>query len=62
MIKKIHTCNRINFSSKINEVIRTLLNFLFNFMIRFHKHKKAQKNTKSTKSIKTEPIKSTKRK
>ena len=31
-------------SSNINEVIRTVLNFLFFFMIRFHKRKKAQKS------------------
>ena len=53
MIKKIHACNRINFSSNIIEVIRTVLNFLFIYfflMIRFHKQKKAQKRTKKHKS------------
>ena len=59
MIKKIHACNRINFSSNIVEVIRTVLNFLFFLMIRFHNHKKAQK---STESFKAQLSKSVKRK
>ena len=42
MIKKIHACNKMNFSSNINEAIRAVL------------------NSKSTKSIKTQPSKSTK--
>ena len=58
MIKKIHACNRINFSSNIVEVIRTVLNFLFFFILFFFndkisqpqkstkKHKKAQKALK----------------
>ena len=29
MIKKIHACNKMNFSSNINEVIRAVLNSLF---------------------------------
>ena len=28
-MKKIHACNKMNFSSNINEVIRTVLNSLF---------------------------------
>ena len=47
MIKKIHGCNRIKFSSNIVEVIRAVLNFLFFFMIRFHKHKRALKAQKA---------------
>ena len=50
VIKKIHACNKINFSSNINEVIRTVLNFLlFFFMKRFQKHKKAQIRLQPTK-------------
>ena len=36
-------CNKINFSSSINEVIRLVLFF---FTIRFHKYKKVLKGTK----------------
>ena len=39
-------------SSNINEVIRSVLNFLFFHMIRFHKFKKAQKEYKAPKSTK----------
>ena len=39
-------------SSNINEVIRSVLNFLFFFTIRFHKYKKAQKEYKAPKSTK----------
>ena len=39
-------------SSNINEVIRSVLNFLFFFMIRSHKYKKALKALKAPKSIK----------
>ena len=35
-----------NISSSINGVIRPVLNFLFFFTIRFHKHQKASKSTK----------------
>ena len=45
-------------SSNINEVIRSVLNFLF--FIRFYTHKKHQKAPKNTKSAKTQPNKSTK--
>ena len=61
MIKKIHACNRINFSSNIIEVFRTVLNFFF-FLRRFYKQKKAQKSTKSTKNIKAQLSKSIKHK
>ena len=57
MIKTIHACNRINFSSNINEVIRTVLNFLL-FMIRFHKHKKALKALKALNVYKQNQVKS----
>ena len=56
MIKKIHACNKMNFSSNINEVIRAVLNFLLFFyeeishaQISIKKHKKAQKSTKTYK-------------
>ena len=40
-------------SSNINDVIRSVSNFLlFFFMIRFHKYKKAQKEYKAPKSTK----------
>ena len=39
-------------SSNIDEVIRSVLNFLFFFTIRFHKYKKAQKEYKALKSTK----------
>ena len=39
---------KYKFSSNINEVIRAVLNFFF-FMIRFHKHKKAQNRLQQTK-------------
>ena len=45
-------CNKTNFSSSINGVIRPVLNFLFFFTIRFHKYKKAQKEYKVPKSTK----------
>ena len=45
-------CNKANFSSSIYKVIRPVLNFLlFFFTIRFHKHQKALKSTKSTINI-----------
>ena len=37
-------------SSNINEVIRTVLNFLFFFMITFYTHKKARKVLKALKT------------
>ena len=52
-------------SSNINEVIRTVLNFLLFFCTHKKaqkKYKKAPKSTKSTKNTKTQPNKSTKRK
>ena len=54
-------------SSNINEVIKTVLNFLLFFYQKIlhapkstKKHKKAQKAPKSTKTTKTQPSKSTK--
>ena len=54
-------------SSNINEVIKTVLNFLLFFYEKIlhapkstKKHKKAQKAPKSTKCTKTQPSKSTK--
>ena len=53
MIKKIHACNKMNFSSNINEVIRAVLNSLIFFLTkRFRTHQKAQKATKAPKSTK----------
>ena len=49
VIKKLHACNKINFSSKINEVIRTILNPLFFYENISH----AQKTPKALKSTKT---------
>ena len=56
VIKKVHAGNKINFSSNINEVIRTVLNFLLFYCKKIShapkstkKHQKAQKSTKSTK-------------
>ena len=54
MIKKIHACNRVNFSSNINEVIRAILNSLFFLRKDFARTKstKSNKSTRSTKSTK----------
>ena len=54
MIKKIHACNKINFSSNINEVIKAVLNFSFFLRKDFvsTKSTKSTKNTKNTKSTK----------
>ena len=53
-------------SSNVNEVIRAVLNSLFNFFVykkilNQPKAPKSPKSTKSTKSIKTQPSKSKKR-
>ena len=53
MIKK--DCDDWKFSSNINEVIRAVLNFLFFIFLQ-----KDFERTKSTKSTKTQPNKSTK--
>ena len=69
MIKNIHACNKMNFSSNINEVIRAVLNFLLFFseeishaQISTKKHKNAQKSTKTYKKAQksTKSTKSTK--
>ena len=53
MIKRIHACNKIKFSSIINEVMRAVLNFLFFiFLPKDFAHTKRTKSTKSTKSTK----------
>ena len=77
MIKKIHACNKINFSSNVIEVIRPILNFFYKKILhtpkaqkstkstkstKKHKNLEAPKSTKNTKSIKLQPSKSTKRK
>ena len=46
MIKKIHACNKMNFSSNINEVIKVVLNPLLFFTKRFRTHKKHKKHKK----------------
>ena len=64
MIKKIHACNKMNFSSNINEVIRAVLNSLIFFLqkdfARTKKQQKHQKAPKAQKSTKTQPSKNTK--
>ena len=69
MIEKIHICNKMNFSSNINEVIRAVLNFLLFFyeeishaQISTKKHKNAHKSTKTYKKAQksTKSTKSTK--
>ena len=51
MIEKIHICNKMNFSSNINEVIRAVLNSIFVFFIkRFCTQKKHQKAPKCNKA------------
>ena len=58
MIKKIHTCNKINFSSNINEVIRAVLNSLiFFFTKKFRMYQKAQKAQKRNQVNKRTKIK-----
>ena len=50
-------CDKVNFSSNINEVIKLVFNYLFFFTIRLHKYKKALKSTKKhQKTLKTQPI------
>ena len=53
VIKKVHAGNKINFSNNINEVIRTVLNFLLFYCKKIshapksaNKHQKAQRSTK----------------
>ena len=64
VIIKIRACNRINFSSNIVEVTRTVFNFYFFYdkISQALKAQKSTKSTKSTKSIKAQLSKSTKRK
>ena len=39
MIKEIHACIKINFSSNVNEVIKAVLNYVSFFTKSFHAHK-----------------------
>ena len=55
MIKKIHTCDRINFTSNANEVIRAVLNSLFIYFFFLQKD-----FTCTSTSAKTQPSKSIK--
>ena len=50
VIKKIHACNRMNFSSNVNEVIKAVLNSLF-FLRKDFAHTKSTKTSKSTKAL-----------
>ena len=43
-LKKLHACNKMNFSSNVNEVIKAVLNSLFFITKRFHMHPKAKKH------------------
>ena len=52
MIKKIHACNKMNFSSNINEVIRAVLNFLFFLKKISHTQKRTEKHQKHKKTHK----------
>ena len=52
MIKKIHACNKMNFSSNINEVIKAVLNpllFFYEKILHGPKAPKAQKAQKAQK-------------
>ena len=51
--QKIHACNKVNFSSNINEVIRAVLNFLFFFYEKISHAPKAKKAPKALKDTKT---------
>ena len=64
VIEKIHVCNKMNFSSNINEVIRAVLSsFFFAKWICLHKkQKKLQKAPKTTKAKERNQAKVQKRK
>ena len=47
MIKKIHACGKINFSSNVNEVIRSVLNSSFFFYEKILHAPKAPKTPKA---------------
>ena len=52
MIKKIHACNEINFSSNINEVIKAVLNpILYEKILHAPKELKGQKALKALKAL-----------
>ena len=54
MIKKIHACNKINFSSNINEVIKAVLNpILYEKILHAPKELKGQKALKALNGTKT---------
>ena len=57
MIQKIHACNRMNFSSTVNEVIRAVLNFFFFFNKNISHAPKAQKAKKAPKASKAQKAK-----
>ena len=54
IIKKSHSCNKNNFDSNINEVIRPVLNFLLFFYEKISHTQKAQKSQKAPKAQKAQ--------
>ena len=54
IIKKSHACNKNNFDSNINEVIRPVLNFLLFFYEKMSHTQKAQKSQKAPKAQKAQ--------
>ena len=52
MIKKVHACNKMNFSSNINEAIKAVLISSFFFYKKISHPPKAQKAPKSRKNTK----------
>ena len=54
IIKKSHACNKNNFDSNINEVIRPVLNFLLFFYEKISHTQKAQKSQKAPKAQKAQ--------
>ena len=52
VIKKIHACNRINFSSNVIVVIRPILNFFFFLQKDFTHTKSTKKYKKALKALK----------
>ena len=55
MIKKVFACNKMNFSSNVNEVIRAVLNsFFYEKILHARKAPKAPKIPKALKAPKTQ--------
>ena len=53
-LKKIHACNKTNFSSNVNEVIRAVLNSLFIITFFYRKFFHAPKAPKAPKASKAQ--------